>query len=404
MDKNKEQEVNFEEIDQLVNEMYADEDIQSVDESIQIELPKVDEPVIAEVATEEVKEEAKKAKAKKAKAKKIIKKEEAPAEVEGVKAPETKEPVSTADPRKAWIDVFTENYLGNSDVSKEIEPFLKDNYKGNVYLPWATMERITYQLDPYARFTNIANRDGGLVHSDVMLLEQSSTTGDKTVTSSAPMMSHMVKVVLEFMGKVFIEDYPIQDTDYSAAKIFNQNLVNRALQRAKAKVASRATGVGLKLYEGQDLQFDSKAEPIATTTLTKEEVARVAETQKATTKTVTPKTAPVAPKVELNDEQKAQNIADGGDTKAIIEGEKTLETQDVPVAEASASVMKIVNLIKKGDEVKVNSVMQRVNVSLIKKYHFGLSRTDSEADLINKIAKFPDADKFKQSLINLGIE
>jgi hypothetical protein len=405
MDKNKEQEVNFEEIDKLVNDIYAQEDEETTeDEGVQIELPVAEEPTV-EVETpaevEEVKEDPKKARSRKS----SKKEEEDPVE-------EVQEPDSNCDqsePKRAWIDVFTENYLGKSAVSQEIEDFMKENYKGNPYLPWATMERITYQLDPKARFTNICNRDGGLVHSDIIILEQSSKTNEKEVVSSAPMMSHMVKVTLEFMGRVFIEDYPIQDTDYSAAKIFNQNLVNRALQRAKARVAARATGVGLKLYEGQDLQFEPKGEPIATTTLTKEEVARVAETQKAT-KATPAKTSTVTEtkKVELTEEQKAQNIVDGGDTKAFAEGERTFEPQGTivktTVTEASAGVMEIVNLIKKGDEAKVNSVMQRVNVSLIKKYHFGLSRTDSEADLINKIAKFPDADKFKQSLINLGIE
>ena len=383
MDKNKEQEVNFEEIDKLVNDMYAQED-------------------------GEVKEAPKKARSRKSRSRKSSKKEEDPVE-------EAQEPDSNcecscdqSETKRAWIDVFTENYLGKSAVSQEIEDFMKDNYKGNAYLPWATMERITYQLDPKARFTNICNRDGGLVHSDIIILEQSSKTNEKEVVSSAPMMSHMVKVTLEFMGRVFIEDYPIQDTDYSAAKIFNQNLVNRALQRAKARVAARATGVGLKLYEGQDLQFEPKGEPttpVINPAPTKEAVSKVAEAQKAT-KATPAKTTTVAEtkKVELTEEQKVQNIVDGGDTKAFVEGKRTFEPQGTIVTEASAGVMEVVNLIKKGDEAKVNSVLQRVNVSLIKKYHFGLSRTDSEADLINKITKFPDAAKFKQSLINLGIE
>lgn len=403
MDKNKEQEVNFEEIDKLVNDMYAQEDEETTeDEGVQIELPIAEEPTV-EVETpaevEEVKEAPKKARSRKS----SKKKEEDPVE-------EAQEPDSNcecscdqSEPKRAWIDIFTENYLGKSAVSQEIEDFMKDNYKGNPYLPWATMERITYQLDPKARFTNICNRDGGLVHSDIIILEQSSKTNEKEVVSSAPMMSHMVKVTLEFMGRVFIEDYPIQDTDYSAAKIFNQNLVNKALQRAKARVAARATGVGLKLYEGQDLQFEPKAKPttpVINPVPTKADVTKVAEAQKATTTKVTPaKPATVtpsqAPKVEAK-------VVVGTEPMATLEPQ-VVEHQTT-VTEASAGVMEVVKLIKNGDETKVNSVLQRVNVSLIKKYHFGLSRTDSEADLINKITKFPDAKKFKQSLVNLGIE
>jgi hypothetical protein len=56
---------------------------------------------------------------------------------------------------------------------------------------------------------------------------------------------------------VFIEDYPIQDKSYQAPKFVDSNDVNKAVQRAKAKVASRGTGLALKLYEGNDLQFDA---------------------------------------------------------------------------------------------------------------------------------------------------
>ena len=162
-----------------------------------------------------------------------------------------------ANVKKNWRDVFLENYNGISDVAKEVEPFVKENYKGNAYIPWATMERLTYLLDEDATFENIKNKDGGLVHTDVLEMHQQNIQKGEVVSeTTSQMFSHMVKVRLIFMNKEFIEEYPIQDQDYSAAKVFNQNLVNRALQRAKAKVASRATGIGFKLYEGKDLQFD----------------------------------------------------------------------------------------------------------------------------------------------------
>src|SRR5574344_976883 len=275
MDKNKEQEVNFEEIDKLVNDMYAQEDEETTeDEGVQIELPIVEEPM------EEVKEAPKSVRKPRNTTGSVEIQPYAPLPYPNKCNSDCESGCVQSLDKKSWLEVFTENYLGKSAVSQEIEDFMKENYKGNPYLPWATMERITYQLDPKARFTNICNRDGGLVHSDIVILEQSSKTNEKEVVSSAPMMSHMVKVTLEFMGRVFIEDYPIQDTDYSPAKIFNQNLVNRALQRAKARVAARATGVGLKLYEPQDLQFEPKGEPttpVINPAPTKADVTKVAE-------------------------------------------------------------------------------------------------------------------------------
>ena len=62
-----------------------------------------------------------------------------------------------ANLRKSWKEVFTENYNGTSDVAKEVEPFLKENYKGNSYIPWATMERVTYMCDEDATFENLKN-------------------------------------------------------------------------------------------------------------------------------------------------------------------------------------------------------------------------------------------------------
>jgi hypothetical protein len=56
---------------------------------------------------------------------------------------------------------------------------------------------------------------------------------------------------------VFVEDYPIQDKSYQAPKFVDSNDVNKSVQRAKAKIASRGTGLALKLYEGNDLQFDA---------------------------------------------------------------------------------------------------------------------------------------------------
>ena len=135
-----------------------------------------------------------------------------------------------ANLRKSWKEIFTENYNGTSEVAKEIEPFIKENYKGNTYIPWATMERATYMCDENAVFENIKNENGGLVHTDMVVMHQQNIQKGEVVSETkSQMFSHMVKVKLTFMEKEFIEEYPIQDQDYSAARVFNQNLVNRAL-------------------------------------------------------------------------------------------------------------------------------------------------------------------------------
>jgi hypothetical protein len=304
---------------------------------------------------------------------------------------------------KTWKQTFIDNYNGTSEEAKALQPFLKETYKGDVYIPWAVMERLVYMCDEYAKFTTICNANGGMVHSDILVNRQKNIQKGEVVSETeAPMYAHFVKVALEFMGKVFIEDYPIQDQDYSAAKVFNQNLVNRALQRAKTKVAARATGLGLKLYEGFDLQFDTKEEEKKPT------LTEVKEEPKVVEKPVEKK---VEKKVELADEQKAQNIVDGGETEAYLNGERTFTTQDVKEEPQTATqsvaqitdtdIKELVDLIKNSDVEKMTAVLQRVNVSIMKKYSFALSTQDTEEQLVEKLSKFPNVSQFKKTIINL---
>lgn len=271
-----------------------------------------------------------------------------------------------ANTKKSWKDVFLENYNGKSEIAKEVEPFMKENYKGNAYIPWATMERLTYMCDEDACFENIKNEQGGLVHTDVVEMHQQNIQKGEVVSeTTSQMFSHMVKVRLVFMGKEFIEEYPIQDQDYSAARVFNQNLVNRALQRAKAKVASRATGIGFKLYEGKDLQFDEVKQE-SKPELPVENVKNTPVEEKKTPKTTknTQKTEKTVQKVEEKPVE----------TQPVVETATQTATQNDPVSEA-------VVLIKTTDTDKMNLALQRINVSLMKKHKVALSTQSSEEEL-----------------------
>lgn len=271
-----------------------------------------------------------------------------------------------ANTKKSWKDVFLENYNGKSEIAKEVEPFMKENYKGNAYIPWATMERLTYMCDEDAYFENIKNEQGGLVHTDVVEMHQQNIQKGEVVSeTTSQMFSHMVKVRLVFMGKEFIEEYPIQDQDYSAAKVFNQNLVNRALQRAKAKVASRATGIGFKLYEGKDLQFDEVKQE-SKPELPVENVKNTPVEEKKS-----PKTTKNAQKTEKTVQKAEEKPVE---TQPVVETATQTATQNDPVSEA-------VVLIKTTDTDKMNLALQRINVSLMKKHKVALSTESSEEEL-----------------------
>lgn len=271
-----------------------------------------------------------------------------------------------ANTKKSWKDVFLENYNGKSEIAKEVEPFMKENYKGNAYIPWATMERLTYMCDEDAYFENIKNEQGGLVHTDVVEMHQQNIQNGEVVSdTTSQMFSHMVKVRLVFMGKEFIEEYPIQDQDYSAARVFNQNLVNKALQRAKAKVASRATGIGFKLYEGKDLQFDE----------VKQESKPELPVENVQNTPVEEKKSPKTTKNAQKTEKTVQKVEEKPvETQPVVETATQTATQNDPVSEA-------VVLIKTTDTDKMNLALQRINVSLMKKHKVALSTESSEEEL-----------------------
>ena len=305
--------------------------------------------------------------------------------VKGTRKTASKEQKSV---EKSWKEVFLANYNGESEEAKAIEPFLKHTYKGDVYIPWAVMERLVYMCDENAVFTNILNAKGGLVHSDVVINHQSNTQNGTIVSETeAPMYAHFVKVSLEFMGKIFIEDYPIQEQDYSAARVFNQNLVNKALQRAKAKLGARATGLGLKLYEGFDLQFDNKDEdkkPVLDEPKKEENNKKSVKNDTKVTKTEE-KVAKAEEKVEV-----AETPAEP----------KTAPVQVSSQVNVAPGVIDVVKLIKETDSEKINKVLQIVNVSIMKKYSFALSQDDPVEELSKKLSQFPNIEQFKKTLLN----
>ena len=280
---------------------------------------------------------------------------------------------------KTWLEQFKANYNGTSDESKELAKFIKSTYNGATYIPWATMERLTYMQDANAKFNTILNNDNSIVWTDSFLNSNKSVAKDGSVVETqALVVSHFVKVSCEFLGKLFVEEYPIQDQDYSAAKIYNQNLVNKALKRAMAKVASRATGLGLKLYEDKDLQFDdniSNEKPeIKKTTKSKkvEEVEQVVE-EKAQQEVV---------------EQKVENTT----------VENTTVENNVSF---SKDIDELIALIKNTDREKMTKVLQNLNVAVLKQHGFTLGIDDSYLDLGNKLQAFKDVTVFTKAIKNM---
>ena len=288
--------------------------------------------------------------------------------------------------QNTWLEQYVANYNGKSAEAKEIASYLKETYKGDKYVPWATMERLTYMQDPNAEFKTITTEIGdAIVHSDWFKNDNCVENKDGIVNkTSALVVSHFVKVSCTFLGKTFIEEYPIQDQDYTAAKIYNQNLVNKALKRALAKVASRATGLGLKLYENIDLQFDEKEED-------KKPVVKKETTKKTEVKKEEPKVEPT-PVVET----KVEEVIVKQDAPVQVEQPQVANV--VENASYSKDVIELCNLIKNSPEDKITQVLQNINVAVLKQHGFTLNQTDDEDMLCEKLTHFKDITIFTKAI------
>ena len=284
-----------------------------------------------------------------------------------------------------WLKQFIENYNGRSEEAKEVTDFIKENFKGNNYIPWATMERLTYMQDPEAVFETLETENGNIVFSDTLSNENKVVQKGEVVSETvATMMSHFVKVKLTFLGKTFIEEYPIQDQDYSALKVYNQNAVNKALKRALAKVASRATGIGLRLYENKDLQFDTPEED------KKPEVKKTTKTTKTTKK------------VEMTEEQATHTEEELKQDKPVQE----VVTQDTKIEEDAPksydkSVLELCSLIRNTDKEKMTKILQNLNVPILKQHGFTLNLEDSDDVLCEKISHFTNVVVFTKAITNM---
>lgn len=276
-----------------------------------------------------------------------------------------------------WLKQYKENYSGKSPEAKEIEGYLKETYNGANYIPWATMERLTYMQDPNAEFTPILTENNSLVHTDSFINVNVAESSDKINRTEALVASHFVKVACTFLGKTFIEEYPIQEQDYSAAKIYNQNLVNKALKRALAKVASRATGLGLKLYESKDLQFDEKEDK-------KPEI-------KKTTKVVEESKKEVNTKVEEKPVE-----------KPVVEEKEPVKEETTNTSTSySKEIMELCELIKTSDKDKMVKVLQNLNVPILKQHGFTLNLEDDDNTLCDKLTHFQDVSVFTKAIKNM---
>lgn len=256
---------------------------------------------------------------------------------------------------KLWKEVWLENYSGVSEAHKDLEQFMKKNYKGHQYVPWAVMVKWLYLLDENAELvveTNPINNTPVFSSEGIISSVSSETTKDteKFKRTDVPYKSHFIKVRCKFLGREFVEVYPVQDNAYNAPNYYDSNMVNKALQRAKAKLISTATGLAYGLYENGDLQFEDDSPK---------------ETKK------------IVPKEE----------------KVVEAPKKPVPTQNDTIG-VDNDAMEVTNFIKETPDIV--KVLQTLNVDIVKTYGFALNPDDE--NLYEKVSQLKNAKIFGRAL------
>lgn len=282
-----------------------------------------------------------------------------------------------------WLEQFKLNYEGQSDEAKSLETTLKKTYKGDAYIPWAVIERLMYMQDPQAELEAERNEFGGLVHTDhernSIKNFKSSRTVDKEILENSEietiMFSHFVIVKGKFLGVERTETYPIQDNAYQPLKIYDQNAVNKSIQRAKAKLASRLTGIGYKLYEGSDLQFEDT--PTTTTTEDKPVTEQGGKGKGVKVIQASPKTVePVA------DVPKAE--------------QKEAQTQQATTPVDADSPLTLAQEILNNDAFEKG--LSKVNINLQKTQGFIIERKETAESIADKLSQIKTLTLFMNAL------
>ena len=177
---------------------------------------------------------------------------------------------------KTWKEKWMANYRGEGEC-QELETFLKEldygSRKGVTYLPWAVVDRIFKMQDGVTEtifFPNqtveVESGEGGtktiqigntIVEVDsVHIRDEVDNNG---IVTPKYMNSYFIRVKAEWEGQVHVERYPLLSSTGQALAFWTQIDLNKAVQRGKVKAIAIVSGIGYKLFEDGDLQFEDES-------------------------------------------------------------------------------------------------------------------------------------------------
>lgn len=175
---------------------------------------------------------------------------------------------------KTWKEKWMANYRGEGDC-QELESFLKEldygSRKGISYLPWAVVDRIfkmqdgvtetiffprTIEVSDGEERTKTIQVGNTIIEVDsVHIRDEVDNNG---VVTPKYMNSYFIRIKAEWEGQVHVERYPLLSSTGQALAFWTQTDLNKAVQRGKVKAIAIVSGIGYKLFEDGDLQFEDE--------------------------------------------------------------------------------------------------------------------------------------------------
>lgn len=282
--------------------------------------------------------------------------------------------------KDVYLKQFNDNYYGKTDQAKELEKYVKDGFSGGTYIPWAVMQRLLKQQDPDFEFDIHENENGGTVFwekgtNDTIEPYYINKEGNSDVgveETSIQWNNYFVKVSCTFFGRTETEYYPIQGqvgkVFNGAPKVIDQNMVNKAIQRAKAKIGSMVSGLAYKLYEDGDLQFEPD------------------ENEKPK-KTIVPTAAVNTPTPEPKKLEKGTKPA-----------EKIMEKETEPLEQTNSVVFDYAKYLV-DNKTEVMPILQKMNVTVAKTYGFTFDLDEPIEEVASKLDKVSNSLVFFKAIL-----
>jgi hypothetical protein len=166
-----------------------------------------------------------------------------------------------------WKELWNKNYRGEGNTA-ELSSFIKTldygSRKNVSYLPWAVVIRIfEFQDGTYELLKNTTGES--IVEVDKMHVRDEIEDNGQIIPKY--MTSYFLNIKATWNGRTHIERYPLQDNNGRAVSTWNQDILHKSTLRGIVKAIARVSGIGYKLFEDGDLQFESdedKSEKAAT--------------------------------------------------------------------------------------------------------------------------------------------